>query len=301
MGSSSCKLIIEKQIEMLKEFRKYEIALYTYLLGSSNDYKEIEFYFISKEYIINFCKDYNYFDNSNEIDLLITYLEGEETLENNLILKTLLESIKYKTNIKKEFEPINNTDLIYNSNNPYIIKFNKEGSFIPLTKEMWDLFAKYCQYDIIITHQGFVNNGEIFILLIEAQNKIDCFFTLYKTKDLIYHYCFVMDTPEDTKTVVNYFKWEGHKYTARYLISICGIEIDKVKEYQKFKIKIPKYVSNIEKYDMTLFFVDSFKFDNSLDKNFKYFKINNDKLHKMYCEYSNKINSSIKAFKNNNH
>ena len=62
-----------------------------------------------------------------------------------------------------------------------------------------------------------------------------------------------MDTPEDTKTVVNYFKWEGHKYTARYLISICGIEIDKVKEYQKFKIKIPKYVSNIEKYDMTLF------------------------------------------------
>ena len=52
---------------------------------------------------------------------------------------------------------------------------------------------------------------------------------------------------------------------------------------------------------MTLFFVDSFKFYNSLDKNFKYFKINNDKLHKMYCEYSNKINSSIKAFKNNNH
>ena len=200
MGSSSCKLIIEKQIEMLKEFRKYEIELYTYLLGSSNDYKEIEFYFISKEYIINFCKDYNYSDNSNEIDLLITYLEEEETLENNLILKTLLESIKYKTNIKKEFEPINNIDLIYNSNNPYIIKFNKEGSFIPLTKEMWDLFAKYCQYDIIITHQGFVNNGEIFILSIEAQNKIDCFFTLYKTKGLIYHYCFVMDTPEDTKT-----------------------------------------------------------------------------------------------------
>ena len=51
-----------------------------------------------------------------------------------------------------------------------------------------------------------------------------------------------MDTPEDTKTVVNYFKWEGHKYTARYLISICGIEIDKVKEYQKFKIKIIKVI-----------------------------------------------------------
>ena len=109
-------------------------------------------------------------------------MEGEKKLENNLILKTLLKNIKYKTNIKKEFEPINNTDLIYNSNNPYIIKFNKEFSFFPLTKEMWDLFAKYWQYDIIITQQGFINNGEIFILSIEEQNKIDFFLIYIKQK-----------------------------------------------------------------------------------------------------------------------
>ena len=64
--------------------------------------KKLNFILYLKSILLfNFCKDYYYFDNSNEIDLLITYLEGEKTLENNLILKTLLESIKYKTNKKK--------------------------------------------------------------------------------------------------------------------------------------------------------------------------------------------------------
>ena len=130
MGGSNGKLFIEKQIEMLKRFRKYERELYTYFFDSSNKIEDIEFYFISTEYIINYCKIFKYSNNSDELDLLITYLEGEPTTENYIISKNLLENIRNRTNMKKDFEPINNTDLIYNSNNPYIIKLKKVLLFL---------------------------------------------------------------------------------------------------------------------------------------------------------------------------
>ena len=293
-------ILIPKQIEILKEFRKYERTLYTYFFDSEKKIEDIAFYFIPTEYIIKFCKDFKYSQNSEELDQLIVYTEAEKNSCNKTIIDLILDNLKYRINIRKDFEKIINDNLIMKElNNSYVLKFSKDGSFIPLTAEFWNLFTNHCEYDKLITKKGFVNNGEIFIPT-EEENKIDCFFTLYKTKDLIYHYCFIMDTP-DFDTVVSYFKWEGHKYTARYLISISGIEIDRVKQYKKSKKKIPKHVSNIEGYDITIYFVDSFKFHDSEDKNFLYFKNNNEKLYNFYSEYSNKINNSINGFLNTNH
>jgi hypothetical protein len=203
--------------------------------------------------------------------------------------------------LEKKYEKINNVDMTLKigTNNLFYIKLNQEGSYIPLTPKFWNLFTLHCEFDMSIVKKGFINNGEIFILT-EEEKRIDCFFTLYKTKDIIYHYCLIMSDFPNYENVVQFFKMNEHKYTARYLISICGIPIDEVKHFKKFQRQIPKQVSIIERYHITFYFVDSFKFNDSKERNFEYFKNKEKKLYEIYLEYSDRINYSIKGFKNNN-
>ena len=265
---------IPKELEVLKEFRKYELQLYKYFFDPSQKISEnLEFYFIPKEYIIRFCEDYKYSNISNDLDNLIVYSEAEQTTENKIILKNIIENLEKRMNMEKKYEKINNSEMTLKigTNSLFFIHLEPKGSFIPLTKEFWNYYTLHCEYDMAITKKGFVNNGEIFIL-IEEEKRIDCFFTLLETKDIIYHYCLIMSNIPHYNDVVQFFKMNGHKYTAKYIISISGIEIGNVKQFKAFQKKIPKHVSIIENYHIAFYFIDSFKFNDSNERNSEYFK-----------------------------
>ena len=293
---------IPKELEVLKEFRKYELQLYKYFFDPSKKISEnLEFYFIPKEYIIRFCEDYKYSNISNDLDNLIVYSEAEQTTENKIILKNIIENLEKRMNMEKKYEKINNSEMTLKigTNSLFFIHLEPKGSFIPLTKEFWNYYTLHCEYDMAITKKGFVNNGEIFILT-EEEKRIDCFFTLLETKDIIYHYCLIMSNIPHYNDVVQFFKMNGHKYTAKYIISISGIEIGNVKQFKAFQKKIPKHVSIIENYHIAFYFIDSFKFNDSNERNSEYFKNKETKIYQIYLEQSRKINKSINQFKNNN-
>ena len=100
--------------------------------------------------------------------------------------------------------------------------------------------------------------------------------------------------------VVQFFKMNGHKYTAKYIISISGIEIGNVTKFKAFQKKIPKHVSIIENYHIAFYFINFFKFNDSNERNSEYFKNKETKIYQIYLEQSRKINKSINQFKNNN-
>lgn len=71
MGFGDSKL--SSQLNLLKEFKKYEIFIYICFFDSSYENKDIDFYFVPKEYIINFCSCFNYSKHSNDLEQLIIY------------------------------------------------------------------------------------------------------------------------------------------------------------------------------------------------------------------------------------
>ena len=136
---------IPKELEVLKEFRKYELQLYKYFFDPSQKISEnLEFYFIPKEYIIRFCEDYKYSNISNDLDNLIVYSEAEQTTENKIILKNIIENLEKRMNMEKKYEKINNSEMTLKigTNSLFFIHLEPKGSFIPLTKEFWNYYME---------------------------------------------------------------------------------------------------------------------------------------------------------------
>ena len=291
---------MSKQIMILKEFRKYESELYDYLFGFPSTKENITFYFIPKDYIINFCTKLNFSNFSDELDNLIIYLEGPETKENKIIKEGLIKTLNDKMDNSITLEKIKNEKMIqkYISKEIFYMKFTQEGSFVPLTEKIWKIFSDYYNYDILLTKTGFINEGEIFILT-EEEKKIDCFFTLIYTKDLIYHYVFIMDNFDEYKKVKIHFKNKGPHFSARYLIGVSKIDIKNVNSWQKFKIKVPGSVGNIGNFDITIFFMDSFKFNNYEGRNYDNFENKHFMEFASYRNHNDKINNSVNSFHNN--
>lgn len=299
MGFGGSKLPMP--LNLLTEFKKYEIFIYSYLFDSSKENNDIDFYFVPKEYIINFCSYFNYSKHSNDLEQLILYMESEETPENSIIKNDLIINLKESIDKNLTLDKINNMSLLkkHVSNEIFYINFSKQGSFIPLTLDIWNLFSDNYKYDVILKKNGFIIHGEIFIIS-EEEKKIDCFFTLFNQNDLIYHYCFVMDDYNEFENLIKFFKMNEEKYYVKYLLSILKIDIANVKNFQKFKIQIPKNVSIIEKYYITIYFIDSFKFHLNEDKNFEQVKDRDKNLYNAYYQRDKKINSIVKYFQKNN-
>ena len=285
---------MSKQTEILREFRQYEIELYDYFFGIPEIKENINFYFIPKQYVDEFCRKFNFSSFSDDLDDLILYLGAEETPENKVVLENLKKNINDKIDNKIEMEKINNNQMLekFESEKIFFIKLNKDGAFIPLTKNIWDKFIDYYKCDIILSKNGFVNEGELFIIT-EEEKKIDCFFTYYPTKDLIHHYIFIMDNFDEFEKVKNYFKKKGPSFSARYIISISQIDICRTNNWKKFKIQIPSTFDNIANLDITIYFVDSFKFNNYDGKNIDAFEIKRNNLFISYKNQNENIINSI--------
>ena len=291
---------MSKQIMILKEFRKYESELYDYLFGFPSTKENITFYFIPKDYIINFCKKLNFSNFSDELDNLIIYLECPETKENKIIKEGLIKTLNDKMDNSITLEKIKNEKMIqkYISKEIFYMKFTQEGSFVPLTEKIWKIFSDYYNYDILLTKTGFINEGEIFVLT-EEEKKIDCFFTLLETKDIIYHYCFIMDNLYEYEKVINYFKKSGPEFSARYLIYISKIDTTRVSTWSKFRIKINSKIQGILNYDITIYFIDSFFFNKYEGKNYDNIQTKNKDLFNTYKERYNNIINLINNMNNN--
>ena len=274
---------MSKQTRILKEFRKYEVELYNYFFGIPEMKDDITFYFISKEYIKDFFTKFNFSSFSKELDNIILYQSNSEEDFNKIILSDLIRGLNDKIDNNITMEKINNKIMLHKfvSKDMFFIKLNNQGSFIPLTKEIWDIFADYYGYDEILAKKGFVKEGEIFIL-IEEEKKIDCFFTFFETKDLIYHYSFIMDNFIEFRKIRDHFKKRGPKFSARYLISVSKINIYNTDNMKKFKVKIPSNVADIGDFDITIYFIDSFKFDNYEGKNLDSFELTKNDLFQRY-------------------
>lgn len=284
---------MSKQLVILTEFRKYELELYKYLFGDPNKKEDIDFYFISKEYILNFCNKFNFSAFSDEIDNLLTYIDSPDTKENKIIKEGLVENLNERINQNLKMEKINNQKMIqkFISKEMFYLKFNQEGSFIPLTHDIWEMFSDYYDHDIILNKKGFLSEGEIFIIS-EEEKKIDCFFTIFNTKDIIYHFCFIVDNFNEFAKVINFFKMVGPKFSARFLLLISHINISGVNIRDKFRIKVPNNVIEIGNYDLTVYLIDKFKFNDYEGKNFDSIQEKNKPLFQIYqMQNSNIINS----------
>jgi len=293
------------QTKILIEFRKYEMELYNYFFGIPDTKEDITFYFISKEYIYNFIKKFNFSDFSNELDNLMIYRANSDDPYNKIIANDLLKSINDKLDNKLVMEKINNKKLLekFVSRNTFYIKMDKEGSFIPLTKDIWELFSEFYGYDEILSKTGFINEGEIFILT-EEEKKIDCFFTFFETKDRIYHYSFIMDTKDEFEKLKNHFKNKGPEFSARYLISNSQIDICKTTRSGKFKTQMSNSSTNISNLDITIYFVDQFIFNNNYEgKNLESFENDRSKndLFQNYKKHNINIMNLINRRNNNNY
>ena len=292
------------QTKILIEFRKYEIELYNYFFGIPDVKEDIIFYFISKEYIFDFLKKFNFSEFSNDLNNILIYKANSEDPYNKIIANDLIKSINDKIDNHLVMEKINNKNLLekFVSGNTFYMKMGKDGSFIPLTKDIWDLFSDLYGYDEILSKKGFVNEGEIFILT-EEEKKIDCFFTFLEGKDRIYHYSFIMDTFEEFEKLKNHFKNKGPEFSARYLILNSQINICKTIRYQKFKTQMSNGSTNINNLDITIYFVDQFKFNENYDgKNIESFENDIDKkaLFQNYEKHNTSIINLVNQRSNNN-
>ena len=109
-----------------------------------------------------------------------------------------------------------------------------------------------------------------------------------------------MDDFNEFENIIKFFNMKEDKYCVKYLLAILNIDIVNVKEFKKFKLRIPKNVSIIEKYYTTIYFIDSFKFNSNEDKNINKVKDRDKNLYNAYYQQNEKINSIVKNFKDNN-
>lgn len=284
---------------LLYEFREYEEDIYSNLFGSPSIKEDIDFYFIPKRYIIHFCEISNYSDLFDELNLLLLYLRAEENDAIQLVRSDIIKNLNKICSDKITLEKIENMSIIskYDKEKDiFYMKFEPESGFIPLKIGIWALFKSLYKSDIDLTKKGFLNDGEIFILT-ENEFKIDCFFTLYDTKDFIYHFCFKMRNYKEYEDFHKYFSEQNECHSARYLLLILKIDIKNQKTFKQFEMEIYNNIQNIAKYRVTIYFFGTFKFTNSEDSNFNYFKQNNPSLIEDYKKHNEKINKLANNYK----
>ena len=89
---------IDPKIEVLRQFRKYENILYSYLKEDYNSQasENMKFYLISNKYIVALTEMFKYKNNIKELDELNTYLDCEDLEEKEMIIENLLNEFKKK-------------------------------------------------------------------------------------------------------------------------------------------------------------------------------------------------------------
>ena len=297
MGLSSPKLC--RQLEVLKEFRRYESEFYSYFYGDQLK-EDLNFYLIPKTYINNALSKYDYSKNIKDLDNLILYMKSiNEERENKLIINIIINDLKRSNddiitnniNLPK----IKNENIIIRRDSNIFFEVKEDYSFIPLTKDIWKILYNNYNSDLILEKKGFVNNGEIYIEI--EYKRIDCFFTLFKTKDLIYHYCFVLDDLTEYENFIKYLKGNKVVNTARYLLSILNIDIMAQNTFEKFKKIIYNVDKLIDNYDITIYFFGSFRFKDS-PENLELLRNNKNSLYLSYKQINEKIIDKVNEYKN---
>ena len=158
---------IDPKIEVLRQFRKYENTLYSYLKEDYNSKasENMKFYLISNKYIVALTEMFKYKNNIKELDELNTYLDCEDLEEKEMIIENLLNEFKKKNNsifeIQIEFKKVKNQEMLDEKNS---FKLDEEGAFIPLTSNIWKAICQYYKNDINLSRYGFINKGELSIL-----------------------------------------------------------------------------------------------------------------------------------------
>ena len=262
MGTSGPQM--DRRIKALRNFKIYEDKIQTYLNKKSFKNESLEFYLVPKDYITCFCNIFNYRNNISELTNLNVYHDSKSELEENTIIeKDIIKGLSEKNKViienKIKLPKINNNILINDKNGSNCtFKLNNEGLFIPISYNIWDKLNRYYGYDITLKRKGFSNKGELFILT--EENRIDCFFKNIKTRDVIYHFCFMMKDKKDINKLINFFK----DNSAKELIEILEIKYvgnnNKKERFKKIQKNIPNHITIIGGTKIIIYFLDSYIF-----------------------------------------
>lgn len=262
MGTSSPKM--DRKIKALRNFKKYEDIFYSFLNKNYINPEEIAFFLVPKSYIITFCKTFSYLKNIKElINLNIYHDSPKENDENIIIEKDIIQKLTEENkdilfnNLK--LHKINNNSIIDEKNgSDYSLKLNNEGLFIPLLYNIWDKLYRYYGCDLVLKRKGFTNKGELFILT--EEKRIDCFIKDIKTRDIIYHFCFIIKDKNNIIKLKNYFKNNSAKDLLNLLkIKYVGNQY-KPERFKKIIKIIPNHISLIGGFEITIYFLDSYIF-----------------------------------------
>ena len=276
MGSSN-SIKMKIPIKVLKQFKEYEDKIYSDLSPDTAELQDnLYYYLIPKKYIIDFNYYFYYWKNFSELERLNFYLKTPQTDENIIITKKIIDDIKKDNPQIFDFGikliKINNKILIEKrvDGDKYLFKLDNENSlFVPLTEDMWVRFKKHYKCDIELKRSGFINHGEIFI--ITEEKRLDTYFIHRRTFDKIYHFCLIMEDNYQFKKLVKYLKYNSVKqFFDKLEIKHIGEEINSEKFIKK-KIVVPEFITELEKYEITVIFLDSYNFHEFNKEHFSYF------------------------------
>ena len=224
----------------------------------------------------------------------------DEVKENRKIVNIIINDLKNSKNDiitnKIKLSRINNEDIIIRKDENIFFSIKEDYSYIPLTKNIWNIFYNNYGGDIILEKKGFANNGEIYVEI--DYKRVDCFFTLFETKDTIYHYCFILDDFIEYENFIKFLKGNKPINTARFLLGIFDIQITAHNTPEKFKNIINDVDKLINNYDLTIYFFGSFKFNDSASDNIQNIKNNKNNLYLSYKHKNKQINDEVKNYKN---
>ena len=262
MGASAPRM--DRQIKALRNFKKYEDNFYSFLNKHYTNQEEIEFYLVPKAYISNFCNSFNYLKNIRELNNLNIYHDSLKENDENIIIEK--EIIRNLTETNRDIivnnlklYKINNNSIIDNKkDSDFSFKLNNEGLFIPLLYNIWDKLYRYYGCDLVLKRKGFANKGELFILT--GEKRIDCFLKDIKTRDIIYHFCFLMEDKNNLLQLKNYFKNNSAKDLLDLLeIKYVGNQY-KPERFKEIRKTIPRHISLIGGFVVTIYLLDSYIF-----------------------------------------
>ena len=301
MGTSNVRM--EKQIKVLRYYKLYEDAFYSYFTMEKPLLIDgLHFYIVPKEYIYDFYETFNYNKNFDELNQLNIYCDCEEKTDiNNNIAKDIIINIKKENEVLFKYniglKKIRNKKLINGkkNDNNYIFKLNNEGLFVPITYNIWDRFKRYYSYDIELKREGFSNNREVFIRT--EDNRIDSFFIHMRTGDKIYHFCFMMEDINNFEKLVYYFKNNSVKiFLDKLKIKHIGEEIESSK-FQMIEKIIPSDIPDIANYKVIIVYLDSYNFHDVEKKTPIYIK---QDIKKSYINFDNDMDNNMNDNANNN-
>ena len=239
---------MDRKIKVLRNFKKYEDN-FDSILNKHTNSEELEFFLVPKAYITQFCNSFNYLKNIQELKNLNIYHESNEknkenTIIENGIIQNLTEANRDIIDNNLKLQQINNNSLIDKINgSDFSFKLNNEGLFIPLLFNIWDKLYRYYGCDLVLKRNGFANKGELFIFT--GEKRIDCFLKDTKTRDIIYHFCFITEDKNNLLQLKNYFK----NNRAKDLLDLLQIKYVgnkyKSERFKKIKKTIPTHISLI--------------------------------------------------------